>query len=114
MRNTIKSIATSALWVGLAATAMGGNASAGPITVVRLRGLEASSLTDQIGCRRYYRGRYYRRGYAPGAAPPVRAAAAASSAYPNPYYGYPPYAAFPAYAYPYNPAYAYPYDYAWW
>jgi hypothetical protein len=103
MRNTMKSIATSALWVGLAATATGGNASAVPINVVSLRGLEASSLTDQISCRRYYRGRYYRRGYTPGAAAPDRAAAAI--AYSNPYYGYPPYADYPAYAYPY--------DYAW-
>lgn len=106
MRNTIKSIATSVLSVGLAATAMGGNASAGPINVVGLRGLEAPSLTDQVGCRRYYRGHHYRRGNNPRAAAAVGAAAAVNSTYPNPEYGYPPYAAFPAYAYPY--------DYAWW
>ena len=111
MRNTIKSIATSALWVGLATTALGGNASAGPINVVSLRGLEASSLTDQVNYRRNHRGGYYRRGYNPGAAAAAAAAGtvgagAATSAYPNPYDGYPPYADFPAYEYPY--------DYAWW
>ena len=110
MRNTFKSIATSTLWVGLAVTAMGGNASGGPFNVMSLRGLEPSSLTDQVDYRRNYRGGYYRRGYNPGAAAAAAAvgavgAAAAAGAYPNPYYGYPPYADFPAYAYPY--------DYGW-
>ncbi len=109
MRNTFKSIVTSALCVGLAATALAGSAWAGPINMVSSRGVEAPSLTDQIYYRRYYRGGYYRRGYNPGAAAAAAAvgvlgAAAAAGAYAQPYYGY------PAYGYP---AYGYPDGYGW-
>jgi hypothetical protein len=107
MRNTLKSMLTGALCAGLAATALGSAAWAGPTNVMR-SGIESPSLTDQVYYRRYYRGGYYRRGYDPGAAAAAAAAvgvlgaAAAAGAYAQPYYGY------PAYGY-----YGYPYGYGW-
>ncbi|MBM3578381.1 MAG: hypothetical protein FJX40_12140 [Alphaproteobacteria bacterium] len=111
MRSTLKATVTGALCAALAATALAGNAWAGPVSMVNPRGVEAPSLTDQIYYRRYYRGGYYRPGYNPGAAAAAAAAvgvlgaAAAGAAYAQPYYyGY------PAYGYP---AYGYPYGYGW-
>ncbi len=56
MRNTFKSIVRGALCAGLAATALAGNAWAGPINMASPRGIETPSLTDQIYYRRYNRG----------------------------------------------------------
>jgi hypothetical protein len=108
MRKTSNSIITAALCGGLAATALTGNAWAGP-NVARSAGVETPSLTDQIYYRRYYRGGgYYRRGYNPGAAAAAAAVgvlgaaavAGAAGAYAQPYYyGYPAYG-YPAYGYP--------------
>jgi hypothetical protein len=113
MRKTSKTIINAALLGGLAATALTGNAWAGP-NVARSAGIEAPSLTDQIYYRRNYRGgAYYRRGYDPGAAAAAAAVgvlgaaavAGAAGAYAQPYYyGY------PAYGYP---AYGYPGDFGW-
>lgn len=107
MRKTSKSIITAALFGGLAATALTGDAWAGP-NLARSAGIDAPSLTDQIYYRRY-RGGYYRRGYNPGAAAAAAAAvgvlgaaaaAGAAGAYAQPYdYGYPAYG-YPAYGYP--------------
>jgi hypothetical protein len=111
MRKIFKASVAGALSVGLAATVLAGAAWAGPINIPSSEGIGATSLTDQVYYRRYYRHGYYRRGYynpgAAAAAVGVLGAAAAGAYYSQPYYyGY------PAYGYGY-PAYGYPYGYGW-
>jgi hypothetical protein len=120
MQNKFKAGVAGALFGAMAATSFAGAAWAGPVGMASPRGVEAPSLTDNVYYRRYYRryGGYYRRGYDPGAALAVGAAAgllgaaAAGAYYSQPYYygyGYPVYG-YPAYGYP---AYGYPYGYGW-
>lgn len=116
MGKVVKSSLLGALCAAMAATALTGSASAGPINMVSPQGIETPSLADHVYYRRYYRrgyGGYYRRGYNPGAAAAAAAAvgvlgaAAAGAAYAQPYYyGY------PGYGYGY-PVYGYPYGYGW-
>ena len=118
MHNTFKSSVTAALFAALAATALAGDAWAGPINVASSEIVKAPSLTEQIQYRRHYRrhyGGYYRRGYydpsgaaIAGAAAGLLGAAAAGAYGQQYYYGY------PAYGYGY-PAYGYgaPYGYGW-
>jgi hypothetical protein len=88
MHNTIRSGIMAATCVAIAAGAFVGEASAGPINMVSSPIIKTTSATEQIYYRRYYGGRYYRRGYAYG---------------PRRYYGYPAYGYGYPYAYPVAP-----------
>ena len=99
MRNTSKSRVAGALCVALAATALAGNAWAGPINIVSSPVIQAPSLTEPVHYRRYYHRHYrhyrhYRYGYQPYYNPAGEAAGAAvelgtlplRAVFGNPYY----------------------------
>jgi subtilase family serine protease len=60
MRNPFSLRITGALCIALAATAFAGPVTAGPVTILSSRVIEAPSLTEHVYYRRYYHRHYYR------------------------------------------------------